>query len=127
MKPDYVVIGLRLKEARNQVKITQQELAAFAGVSVSYVKNTERGGKPSLEYLLSVAEKCNKTIDWLLNRVHSDNKSQTQEVEAIFDPDLKQMVDVLKKLMESDNQHLRGWTIIQFQNAFKEHYTATDD
>ena len=130
MKPDYTATGLRLKEARNQKNITQQELADLVGVSVSYVKNTERGGKPSIEYLFSVSEICSVSIGWLLTGVQDvqvEPEAQTQKVEAIFDPDLKRMVDVLKELMESDNQNLRGWAIIQFENAFKQQCAAQDE
>ena len=129
MNPDYAATGLRLKEARNKKQLTQKELADLAGVSVSYVKNTERGGKPSIEYLFSVSEICSVSVGWLLTGVQDvqmETEAQTQKVEAVFDPDLKRMIDVLKDLMESDNQNLRGWAIIQFENAFKEHCATLD-
>jgi transcriptional regulator with XRE-family HTH domain len=133
MKPDYVAIGARLKEARTLSKITQQELANFMDVSVSYVKNTERGGKPSLEYLLVVSEKCQVSVDWLLTGVQKENNrdientASTQKIEAVFDPDLKRMIDILKELMENENKNLRGWTIIQFEEAFKQHCATYDE
>ena len=125
MKPDYAAIGLRLKKARNLKKITQQQIADSLGVSVSYIKNIERGGKPSIEFLLTVSEMCGTPVDWLLTGDHAN--LQTQKVEAIFDPDLKRMIDILKELMESDKPHQRSWTILQFENAFKEHCAAHDE
>lgn len=133
MKPDYTAIGTRLKEARNSKGITQQQLADIMGVSVSYVKNTERGGKPSIEYLLVVANECQVSTDWLLIGVQSipaeqgTSQATTQKIEAIFDPDLKDMMDVLKSLMENGDSDLRGWAKIQFKNAFKEHCAAVEE
>jgi len=51
---------------------------------------------------------------------------KTQKVEAVFDPDLKMMIDVLKGMMESGDPDLRGWAKIQFKNAFKEHCATLD-
>lgn len=125
MKPDYVAVGLRLKESRKQSQLTQQELAKFAGISVSYVKNTERGGKPSIEYLLVVSERCNKSIDWLLTGDYLNDNSQAQEVEALLDTDLQQMIDVLKNIWQEQDQELRIWAKIQFKKAFAEHCAIT--
>ena len=52
---------------------------------------------------------------------------EMQKVAAISDPDLKRMIDILKELMESDNSNLRGWAIVQFENAFKEYCAAYDE
>lgn len=79
MKPDYKAIGSRLKEARNLKNMTQQKLADSMDISVSYVKNTERGGKPSIEYLLVVADKCHVSLDWLLTGVHVGPDKQLED------------------------------------------------
>ena len=52
---------------------------------------------------------------------------QTQKVEAVFDPDLKMMIDVLKELMESGDPDLRGWAKIQFKRAFGELSAAAEE
>lgn len=122
MKPDYPAIGSRLKEARQLQGMTQQELADILGVSVSYVKNTERGLKPSIAYLFSFSDVYSVSIEWLLKGV-----SPTQKVEVIPDPDLKDMIEILTTLMESDDQDLRGWTKIQFQKAFREYWEIHDE
>ena len=63
---DFISIGKRLKEARINANLTQKELAEIMGVSDSYIKNTERGGKPSLSYLQTIVEYCHVSYDWLL-------------------------------------------------------------
>ena len=139
MKPDYIEIGKRLKEARAFCGFKQQDVADAVNLSVSYVKNTERGIKPSIEYLFMVSYLCRVSIEWLLTGIGSgpgeqqqhpappdrrESSPQTQKIEAIFDPDLKQMVDTLKGFMESGDPDLRGWAKIQFKKAFGEQ-TAT--
>lgn len=63
---DFISIGKRLKEARIKQHLTQQQLAELLGTSVSYVKVTERGQRPSLEYLQTVVENCHVSYNWLL-------------------------------------------------------------
>ena len=62
------------------------------------------------------------SIEWLLKGV-----SPTQKVEVIPDSDLKDMIEILTTLMESDDQDLRGWTKIQFQKAFREYWEMHDE
>lgn len=129
MKPDYIATGLRIKEARASKKITQQQLADIMGVSVSYIKNVERGGKPSIELLMTVSDKCQVSLDWLLKGVLENTSDQgtMQKIEAVFDPDLKMMFDVLKELMNEDDPDLRGWAKVQFKKAFAENCAAHEE
>ena len=133
MKPDYIAIGARLQEARKISKITQQELADYMGVSVSYIKNTERGGKPSIKYLLAVSEKCNVLIDWLLTGVYKNNEGNLkarpikQMGEVITDPDLNEMIDIVKHIMDTDDNEQRIWAKIQLKRTFAEFYTNTQE
>jgi len=52
---------------------------------------------------------------------------QQQKIEAISDPDLRDMIDILKTLMESNDSDLRGWTKVQFKTSFKEYYHNQDE
>ena len=122
MKPDYSSVGLRLKEIRQQRGITQKEVAEIIGVSVSYVKNTERGSKPSIEYLFSFSDEYSVSIDWLLKGVHS-----TQKIEVIPDPDLKGMIDILTEIMSDPDPRRRAWATIQFEDAFRSYCTLHDE
>uniref|UniRef100_UPI003AB899F1 helix-turn-helix domain-containing protein n=1 Tax=Phascolarctobacterium faecium TaxID=33025 RepID=UPI003AB899F1 len=63
MELNYKEIGKRLKEARTNAKLTQQALADIMEVSVSYIKSTERGAKPSLKYLQTVVDSCHVSYD----------------------------------------------------------------
>lgn len=48
-------IGAKIKERRSLLKISQQDLSDFSGVSISTVKDLERGvGNPSLQTLQKI-------------------------------------------------------------------------
>lgn len=79
--------------------------------------------------LVQLSELYGVSIDWILKGEAANEKEhpETQKVEAVFDPDLKMMIDVLKELMESGDPDLRGWAKVQFKNAFKEHCAAQEE
>lgn len=133
-------LGKRLKLLRGQV--SQEEVATRAGVSQSNLSKLELDKTlPRVEALIALADYFQVTTDWLLlgrgpgpgeqqqpsaPPDQRESSPQTQKIEAIFDPDLKRMIDILKNIMESDNPHLRSWAIIQFENAFKEHCATVE-
>ena len=57
MVPNYSIIGMKLKQARIDKKITQEKLAELLDVSVAYVSRVERGSTElSLKRLIQI---CN--------------------------------------------------------------------
>lgn len=60
-------IGARIKELRNLVKISQEELADKIKVSRGNVGDWERGrAKPGAEALLLLSKFFNVSVDWIL-------------------------------------------------------------
>ena len=50
-------IGIVIKERRNLLRISQQDLADFSGVGISTIKDLERGaGNPSLKTLRKILD-----------------------------------------------------------------------
>lgn len=80
---------------------------------------------PGALALKTIAQKFDCSIDWILLGV--EKNMQQQKSEAISDPDLRSMINILKTLMESDDSDLRGWAKVQFKTAFKEYCTAHDE
>ena len=119
MNPDYLNIGKRLKEARSSNKLTQQKLADIMGVSVSYIKSTESGAKPSIKYLFAVVETCNVSFDWLLTGrqiqcippTADDYKFETEEI-----------LDKLRALLNDSDPDMRSWAKVQIKKAFPEYF-----
>ena len=117
-------LGKRLAYLRELSGLNQQKLSDATGVSRSNLSKYEQDKvKPTSDAIVSLCNFYDVSADWLLRGI----ESQTQKVEAVFDPDLKDMIDVLKELMESGDADLRGWTKIQFKNAFKEQCATHDE
>ncbi len=67
MSPDYSVIGRRIKTARLEKKLTQEELADKINVSVAFMSRVERGSsKINLKRLIQIAEVLNVSPGFLL-------------------------------------------------------------
>jgi transcriptional regulator with XRE-family HTH domain len=118
MEPNYLDIGKRLQEARKNANISQQELADMMEVSVSYIKNTERGSKPSIKYLFVVVESCHVSFDWILNGVQipMDQPKEEDEVEKTL--------DTLRKLLNDSDPDIRAWAKVQIRKGFADYFSV---
>lgn len=137
MALDYKQVGKRLKLVRG--RLTQEVFASTLGVSASYVKKTELGGKPSLKYLTNIAADYDISLDWLLlgnciieatnaaaiqprsileNSAAYQVETKEQSSTAAEDPELAEMVKTLTDIMSSGDPNLRAWGKIQFRHAF---------
>ena len=121
MDLDYIKIGERLKKVRGKIS-----LVAFSdqfGYSYSYVRSCENGKKPSLEYLNEIVDFFGVSLNWLIYGIEPYNIHEAveqQKNEVVFDPELKRMIDILKFSMESKQPRRRDWTILQFEDAFRQ-------
>ena len=80
---DYASIGLRIKNARNKKKLTQEQLAVAVASSREHISRAEAGDRGiSLELLVSIANALNVPITELL----ADN---LENVDKIDDSDLR--------------------------------------
>lgn len=77
----------RLKTLRNEFKYTQSEIAQKVGTTKQTISNWENGSKvPGRDKLKSLAEEYGVTVDFLLNGIKYDNKSEVaadKEVEEL--------------------------------------------
>jgi len=128
---DFSAFSSRLKKSIDEKGYTQVEVAQHLGISKHTLTKYLGGRIPETTILYALSKFFNKSMEWFLtgeDNIYStiEPSKDIQKIETIFDPDLKRMVDVLKCLMENDNQNLRGWAIIQFEEAFKQHCAAHD-
>lgn len=64
---DYILLGKKLKEQRNKLKLTQSNVAEKVDVSINYIGQIERGEKiPSIETLIKLSNSLNISTDSLL-------------------------------------------------------------
>lgn len=90
MKIDYELIGLRIKELRQQKEITQQQMAENAKITPGFISQIENGRKKvSLETLLSICLALNVTLNELLtgNQITLDSDYNKEYAELISDCD----------------------------------------
>lgn len=78
MKIDYEKLGARIRYARTQRGMSQEELAEMADVSTVYISNIESGTKSaSLAVVVAVAGSLKVSIDTLV----SDSLNPSEETE----------------------------------------------
>ena len=116
---DYIEIGKRLREARKNANITLQELADLMNVSLSYIKNTEYGSKPSLKYLFAVVEHCHVSFDWLLTG--NGNICSFENLIGQGD-ETEEILVKLKELLNNEDPDIRAWAKVQIKKAFAEYF-----
>ena len=87
MSPDYNVIGRRIKTARVEQNLTQEELADKIDVSVAFMSRLERGSsKINLKRLTQIAETLNVSPGYLLTGSNATSKDYLRE-------DFRQILD----------------------------------
>lgn len=71
---DLVDLGNRIRLCRQSAKLTQDQLAAKAGVCTSFIGHIERGTRvTSLETLVALCNVLNVSMDYLLANSLNDN------------------------------------------------------
>lgn len=104
---DYRAIGLRVREKRQNKKISQSDLANRIGVSNPHISNIERGKtKVSLQTLVDIANALETTLDELV----CDNVSEakgiivkdlSEEIETCTAEEVRIVFNVVKTLIQS--------------------------
>lgn len=111
-------LGQRLYALRKYKDISLQELSVATGISRSNLNRYEHdASKPTTEFLKVLCQYYRVSSDYLLFG-QEDNAMQREGWDQ-FDPQLKGMVDRLRKYMNSSEPHRRSWAIVQFEQAFK--------
>ena len=68
-------LGKRIREARKQKSLTQQQLAEMLGITDVYVSEIERGNKmPSIPLFIAIVEVLDISADYLLRDNISSGK-----------------------------------------------------
>lgn len=85
MAINYERIGKRIQQLRKMKKMSQADLAEFAGVSVSYISHIETGmKKASLESVVHIANALGTTVDQLLNGNQTGNQHEYKSELHVF-------------------------------------------
>ena len=105
--PDMVLIGKRLKEERNRLHYTQDEVSEMIGVTPAYVGHIERGERGfSIETLIKLCNVYKVTIDYLFEDVIQQDKNSISEQISLLlrDKDENQqkaILDIMKAVIRN--------------------------
>ena len=108
MAIDYSVIGERLKKARKNKHLTQEQLAESLDVSIAFLSRIERGSSQiNLKRLSQICEILNITEGEILNGVSSkSNKYLDSEFATLLKnctPDKQKLIyDIAKVIADKD-------------------------
>ncbi len=92
-----VEFGLRIKEERNRLGLTQEELAEQLNIGPVHVYNIESGRKGcSIDLLLEFAELFEVSTDYLLTGRRNDNAKIREHLQGAID-DLEEILQGLSR------------------------------
>ena len=103
---DYKLLGRRIRTARLEAGLSQEQLAELVGLTRQHISHTEVAiTKISLPALVKIANVLHTSVDRLLSDSIQDSKSQlTEDVQKVFadcDPDemyvILEAADAVKK------------------------------
>ncbi len=78
--PNMSFVGKRLREERNRLHYTQEEVAEMIGVTPAYIGHMERGERGfSIETLVKLCNAYGTTIDYLFTDVIKHDKNSVSE------------------------------------------------
>lgn len=106
----------RLKNARRNAKLTQEELAIKVNTTKATISNYENGhSTPSNDMLILLSDKLNISTDYLLGRSTTPTMSEQEEFEAFANnPELERWYKDLPNSDEEDLESLKQmWEIIK--------------
>lgn len=71
---DYAKLGIKIKELRQSLGLTQDNLAEMVSCNTSHISNIENNHtKVSLNVLLAIANSLNTSIDYLLSNQYENS------------------------------------------------------
>ena len=118
MEINYESICLRIKETREDKRLTQKAFAQEIGIKQGFVSAIEKGKKPSLETIVKIASVFELDLNWLITGIKSpvlSYKTNEQNVLSIDDEetrDLKKALHIAKEREMDLRAHisdLRGY------------------
>ena len=64
---DYVALGMRIRKARKERHVTQEQLGEICELSTAHIGHIERGTRiPSLDTLFRITQALNVSMDYLV-------------------------------------------------------------
>lgn len=97
-------LGARIKAARRKRRLTQEQLAAAAGITRTTVQNIEAGRTGTTHHIQEIADALDVTVEYLLDddqpTVAQDDRGPEQVVIRVRTPRQKRFAERLRVLIE---------------------------
>jgi len=82
---EYKLISKKIKKARNEKNLTQEELAEKLDVTVSYICQVERGKKKfNLKRIVEISKILEKPIDYFIDGYEPENDDTISEIISLL-------------------------------------------
>ncbi len=95
-------IGNRIRQGREAMELTRDQLAELLGISSYYLGQLERGERQmSLPVLVKISEKLHVSLDYLVLGKDSYEQQNTTEIEALLKKCSQKELELVKKLVKT--------------------------
>jgi len=82
---DYIALGRKIRQARENKGLTQEKLAELCDFSAAHIGLVERAARiPSLEAIYKISCVLDVSLDYLLLKPDSTNSTELTELEAFL-------------------------------------------
>ena len=82
---DYVAMGERIRRARENEHLTQEQLAEICSLSAAHMGHIERGTRPpSLEAVFRISKSLHVSMDYLLTESFSSDDTLLCNINALL-------------------------------------------
>ena len=116
-------IGKRINIVRTKFGLTQKAFATSIGISQGNLSEMEKGKfSPSYNTLIMLIKKYKVSADWILTGEEVTHKNQFAE-----NLEVKEMHDVIDKVMSDPNPEIQTWGKVQIRKAFAEYFPVKDE
>jgi len=105
---DYVLIGRRIADRRNQLKLTQAELAEQVNLTDKFISHIENAtSTPSLDTIASISYALNIKTDYILFGVDNNNPDELiMEIHRhLITANSQELSDILQYIQNSKTSH----------------------
>ena len=91
---DYYALGARIRKARENKKLTQEQLSEICSLSTSHIGHIERGTRiPSLETLFKICTSLEISMDYLLFDSFDSDEIHFANISAILKTKSKEKIN----------------------------------
>ena len=98
---DYAALGERIRRARKQKHLTQEQLAEACDLSAAHIGHIERGTRAlSIESLITISEVLNVSTDYLLLDISTSSDKKLSDILNAVDNTDKNRYDKLYSVIK---------------------------